>query len=190
MVQTTDIISLTKFDAARRQLRTAIELFFADADPVSTHTLAMSAHQLLHDINRKKKGPTLILDTDTIKDEYRAEWVNTIKRPLNFFKHSDDRGKRKKDIIERLDFKPASNEFVILFSVLAINYLGEKFTDVEQAFWIWIIIQRRHLLTETGKNLIKQSAPFENIEAIRGMRKGDFFKTFLEIGRNYTGHIN
>jgi argininosuccinate synthase len=62
-------IIVTKIEAARRQLNTAIELWFNDGDPVSIHTLASSAHQIIHDLNRRNKGPDLFLDTIFIKEE-------------------------------------------------------------------------------------------------------------------------
>jgi hypothetical protein len=39
-------IVVTKLDAARRQLRTAIHLWFNDGDPVSIHALAFAAYEL------------------------------------------------------------------------------------------------------------------------------------------------
>ncbi len=85
-------ITLTKMEAARRQLRSAIELWFAEGDPVSVHTLAAAAHQIIHDLNRRNKGPDLLRDTKFIKSEYRNEFVSDIKSASNFMKHAD-RGK-------------------------------------------------------------------------------------------------
>ena len=77
-----DTIVVTKIEAARRQLRSAIELWFADADPVSIHTLSAASYQIIHDLNRKNNGSDLLLDTIVIKDEYRREFVNEIRAPL------------------------------------------------------------------------------------------------------------
>jgi hypothetical protein len=41
-------ITISKFDAARRQLNTAITLWFADGDPVAIHTLAYAAYEIIH----------------------------------------------------------------------------------------------------------------------------------------------
>jgi hypothetical protein len=73
---TTTPITVTKLEAARRQLRTAIELWFHSGEPVSIHTLAAAAYQVVHDLNRRKKGPPLLLDNDMIKVEYRREYIN------------------------------------------------------------------------------------------------------------------
>jgi hypothetical protein len=55
-------LSITKLDAARRQLETAITLWFHDADPVSVHTLAMAAHGILRALNKKRGGPPMLGD--------------------------------------------------------------------------------------------------------------------------------
>jgi hypothetical protein len=77
--------TITKLDAARRQLATAIELWFTDGDTVSIHTLAVAAHQLIHDINRKKKGPPLFLDAEFIKPEHKKEFLGILKKGREFF---------------------------------------------------------------------------------------------------------
>jgi hypothetical protein len=47
-------LPVTKLDAARRQLETAITLWFHEADPVSIHALTGAAHNLLCDLNTKQ----------------------------------------------------------------------------------------------------------------------------------------
>ena len=49
-------LTVTKLDAAKRQLETAIRLWFHDAHPVSIDTLAAAALQVLVDINTKRGG--------------------------------------------------------------------------------------------------------------------------------------
>jgi hypothetical protein len=48
-------IRVTKQDAAKRQLETAIGLWFSEGDEVSTHTLATSALKVLHDVGGKQE---------------------------------------------------------------------------------------------------------------------------------------
>ena len=66
-------IRISNLDSARRQLDCAIELWFAEKDIVSVHTLVAAAHQIIHDINRRRGGRDLIFDSLVIKDEYRSE---------------------------------------------------------------------------------------------------------------------
>ena len=44
------LVSVTKFEAARRQLNTAICMLFAGADPIAVHTLLGAASVLLSDL--------------------------------------------------------------------------------------------------------------------------------------------
>lgn len=46
-------IQISKLEAAKRQRDTAIKMWFADGDPVSIHTLAAAAHQIINDVNEK-----------------------------------------------------------------------------------------------------------------------------------------
>jgi hypothetical protein len=46
-------IKISKLDAARRQLDTAIELWFHDGDPISIHTLTSAAFEIIQDLNKK-----------------------------------------------------------------------------------------------------------------------------------------
>lgn len=51
---------VSKLDAAKRQLGTAIRLYFSDGDPVSIHTLTAAAYNILRDVT-KQKGVELML---------------------------------------------------------------------------------------------------------------------------------
>ena len=81
-------ITLTKLDAAKRQLRTAIRLWFEDGDPVSVHALAYAAYEIAHVVSKKRNHTRrdLIYDSLAVKDEYRAEFNISIKKHANFFK--------------------------------------------------------------------------------------------------------
>ena len=46
-------IEITKLESARRQIETAVQLFFNEDDIVSLHTLTAAAHQLLTDLSFK-----------------------------------------------------------------------------------------------------------------------------------------
>jgi hypothetical protein len=67
-------LRIGKLDAARRQLETAIILWFTDGDPVAIHTLAFAAYEIIHVVS-KKRDPNrrdLLFDPLVIKDEYHA----------------------------------------------------------------------------------------------------------------------
>jgi len=62
---------LSKLNVAKRQLETAIKLYFNDNDPVSIHTLACAAREILSDLNEKYNGNPMILSDYVISDEYK-----------------------------------------------------------------------------------------------------------------------
>src|SRR6266478_5939088 len=75
------ILKLKKLDAAQRQLRTAITLWFHDGDPVAIHALAFAAYEVIHTVS-KKRNPyrrDLLFDTLLIKDEYRKDFCIKLK---------------------------------------------------------------------------------------------------------------
>lgn len=81
---------ITKMDAAKRQLDSAVELFLKDFDPISIHTLVAASHGILSDIGRKQgiksilKGHALSL----IKEDKKAEYIKKTNEAQNFFKHA------------------------------------------------------------------------------------------------------
>ena len=50
-------VSVTKLNAAERQLETAILLYFSDKDPVSIHTLCCAAYEVVHALNKRQNSP-------------------------------------------------------------------------------------------------------------------------------------
>lgn len=168
-------ITVTKIEAARRQLRTAIELWFSDADPVSIHTLSAASYQIIHDLNRKNKGPDLLLDTKRIKDEYRREFINEVKNASNFMKHAD---KGNMGLAKTFDFNPKSNEHFIIFAIIGLKYLGENLRVEEIAFERWQMFENPDLMTDAGKALFKQSFTTAQVEMLRSIQKHKFLEAF------------
>jgi hypothetical protein len=94
---------ISKLDAARRQLETAVNLYFHEGDQVSIHTLACNAHEIVKNINRGKGGSPTIKESwkDNIKPEYVKTFYKKIDAARNFFKHS---GKNENESIELAEF--------------------------------------------------------------------------------------
>ena len=95
-----DVLTVTKPDAARRQLRTAIELWFNDGDPVSIHVLAFSAYEIIHTLSRRKGAKNLLYDSSLTKEGARKQVNVALKMAAGFFKHA------QKDPDNSLEFSP------------------------------------------------------------------------------------
>jgi hypothetical protein len=176
MATETSVVSVSKLDAAHAQLRTAITLWFTDGDPISTHALAFAAYEVVHVIS-KKRNPLrrdLLFDTDLIKDEYRSEFNNRIKRYAYFFKHAD----RNHDAV--IDFNPEINHWLILFAVLGRELCGLPASQEESTFLWWSQIHYPELLTEAGHKMIASLLDVKTLNSIRSLSKADFFQALRD----------
>jgi hypothetical protein len=84
-------IHLSKLDAAKRQLETAIQLVFTNGDPVSIHALTCASYEILEAIC-KKQNLNSVLD-EGIENFVRADKKKGVRdkihQPKNFIKHAD-----------------------------------------------------------------------------------------------------
>ena len=135
-------VAITKLEAARRQLRVAISLWFQDGDEVAIHTLACAAHQIIHDINQHRGGRDLLFDSLNFKGEYRKEAVDWLKKDMNFFKHAE------KDPEGVTEFSPMMTELFIMMSLMGLELFGLKHDSTEAAFVIWYGLKNPQILTE------------------------------------------
>jgi hypothetical protein len=171
-------LTITKIDAARMQLATAIEMWFNGDNPVAVHTLACAAYQIIHDLNRKKKGPPLLFDSDYVKDQYRKEAVALLKKQSGFFKHADFR----KNGATEIEFETLTSDGFILFSLVGLRYLGHKSNVYERAFWIWTFIHKPHFMTDEGRKFFFDSVSVNDIEDLRQINKKKFLEYVFEMG--------
>jgi hypothetical protein len=81
---------ITKEESARRELETAIYLFFFEGDEISIHVLASSAAQILTDVCKSKNVKSFrdIL-MEFVNPGYEKEASNKLKEAYNYFKHAD-----------------------------------------------------------------------------------------------------
>ena len=126
-------VTVTKLEAASRQLDTAIHLFFSDGDAVATHTLAVAAANVFADLAehrnagvswRTKIRDDSGLSTKELKRIFHEEW--------NFFKHADH------DPNATLQFNELMSEDFMFMAVLDCGDL-QPTTCPMQAFQIWYI---------------------------------------------------
>jgi hypothetical protein len=80
-------MNISKLEAAQRQMDCAIELYFAERDEVSIHTLAGAAYLVLSDLSK-------VANKDSPVDQYvnpghRKDFEKAVRNSQNFFKHAD-----------------------------------------------------------------------------------------------------
>ena len=131
------ILKIGKLDAARRQLETAVRLYFAESDPVSIHTLTAAAHVVLTDLNKLHTGKTKML-TDLMLSHVREEKRQEVKRLLNeaanFFKHAD------RDSLAVHDFDPAQTEIFLVDACYKFRELTGEVVQVLGVYCTWYML--------------------------------------------------
>src|SRR5664279_4052301 len=102
---------ITKEESARRQIETAIYLFFSEGDEISIHVLASSAAQILADVCKNKNVKSFRdMLIERVNPGYEKYVSDKLKEAYNYFKHAD---RDTDDQLER--FSPGTNA-PLLFS--------------------------------------------------------------------------
>lgn len=125
---------LTKADAARRQIETAIELTFNAGDWVAIHTLVSAANGILTDLC-KIKGVQSSLDEkfdEIIKPEHKGDFRRHMNSYANFLKHADKDANETREI-------PADNrnDIMIFWGILRYRALGSEPSTKMHSFCHW-----------------------------------------------------
>jgi hypothetical protein len=177
--QSDQTISVGKLEAAKRQLRTAIKLWFMEDDPVSIHTLVSAAHELIHTLFKNKGLRGMLFDNDIIKDEHRGEFAKFVKSSATFFKHA------RKDADAVIEFNPLRNYMLLLATTLGLRKIDKTPIGLpEEAFLLWLGIHRPDI-SGVGK-LLEEQLPVEFMENLRATSRRDFFQMFERIKQQTT----
>jgi hypothetical protein len=166
---------VTKLEAARRQLATAIDLWFNEKDTVSSHTLAFAAYEIIDAVTRKMGRTTsLLYDAKYIPEDKREEVKSFVRKSPNFFKHGS------RDPLATIDFRPESTQFFILFSIAGIESINLPRNKHELAFVTWLMVHRRSALNPKGLHFPDHLIPIHNIDELRDVPKKQFLEFCLE----------
>jgi hypothetical protein len=178
MAEPTSVLRVDKLDAAIRQLRTAIWLWFNDGDPVAIHALSFAAYEVIHVVSKKRnpKRRDLLFDSLLIKEEHRSRINMKLKEAAYFFKHAD----RNPDA--ELEFDPELSEGFIIYAICGREQCGAPQSDEESTFlWYWEI--QHPELAEKRRKPLTDVLPIEGVEMIRGLSKREFFEAMTDARR-------
>jgi len=171
---------VTKLDAAERQLKEAIYMVINQRDPISTHTIACSAHQILYDLARKKHISGNI--KDIVPNRKKREWFNILNTPYNFFRHAN------KDTAKKIEFNPTISHFFILDATYLYQELNDRLFYEAALFRLWF---NKHypdyvLKAHTGDRLT------DLMQELKAFFSDEDFKEYLKLikkhGLNYVAH--
>ncbi|MFA5373930.1 MAG: hypothetical protein WC354_07115 [Candidatus Omnitrophota bacterium] len=149
-------IQISKIDAAKRQLDTAINLFFNDADPVSIHTLTSAAYDILVSLAKSQGIPGIIKNSSMIKKEHEKEYLDIINKPQNFFKHSG------KDPKKTLEFSPKSTTFVLWDAVRIYMELTDEKPSNMIVYRNWFFLEHPNYLNDNWKIIYETQRTITN----------------------------
>lgn len=164
-------IKISKIDAARRQILTAIRLYFNHGDIVSMHTLATAAFKITQNI----------CDANPDLPESLTDWVNQLVKPhakklfwsklhetANFFKHAD----QDPDSVH--EFDPEQTENMLFFSVYQYQQITGERTAETWLFSIWYMLQHPQAFN-TPQEMLKLGTE------LFGANKNKFWLEFLPL---------
>lgn len=166
-------IKISKLDAARRQLDSAIRLWFSSDDPVTIHALVWAAYQIIQDINNKKgdKSITLLeLTRSIVKPEHVEDAMRHLRKAMTFFKHAN------RDPHDILEFNPEESEHIMLLAIKGIESLGEQVSDVQRVFILWTNI---HVPEYFDSSTFKDKLSPQVVQQMRSIKKPDFLEAGL-----------
>jgi len=158
-------LKVGKLDAARRQLETAVLLYFNDKDPVSIHTLVCAAHEVIGELNKQAGGTPLMLEGGMIKDEYKEDFKKQVRKAKNFFKHANS------DPDETIDFNPETNEFYLLDACEGYEILTKEKNPYFTIYRGWFFY--------LNPNFLKDQTNFQIIKNKFGNNKAEYFSSML-----------
>jgi hypothetical protein len=169
---------ISKLDAARRQLETAVRLYFHEAEPVSIHTLTAAAYNVLRHITARRGGtPMIIKDqlTQYIRKEYIDQYKMKLNEAENFFKHAD------KDPDDALKFRPVQTDLLLWDGCQKYRELTSEAVPMLTLFITWYVLNNPELyiLPPEAKDLARKLQT-----SYKGFSRKQFFAEVLPLVSN------
>jgi hypothetical protein len=163
-------IKISKFEAARRQLRMAIRLLFEGADPVPIHTLIGASSIVLSDLI-EKKVPDRSWDhfARQANNISASEYFRVMREAQNFLKHAKD------DPDAMFDFDPTDTESLAFCAVMNSGELGPLSME-ESVLQLWYIACHDPQLEDS-------QSPYKEALELFGDLRGAPRQQRLEAGR-------
>ncbi|MBV8210127.1 MAG: hypothetical protein JO133_08705 [Burkholderiaceae bacterium] len=170
-------IRLTKLDAARRQLDTALDLIFADRDPASIHTLVGAASTIISNLT-EKGGSNVSWDRFAQQANKLApgEYFRIMRAPQNFLKHAES------DPDAGWDLDPDHALCLAFWAVMNLGNFGEL-TMQESVFQLWF-------LATHAPDLDRDLPPYRQTRSVFGDLRGKPYPEQLAAARRVLAELD
>ena len=167
--------TITKIDAAERQIRTAIRVFFEDIDMVSVVTLARAGAEILRALGRRQGIRDKLLDSEIIAEGKGREYRAWIRREQNFLKHAD------RDPDATFEFRRDVVPLTLFFAVDLLWRVGERDVPETRAFNGWFLAAYPELIIEEYRDEAAARAfPSSDKESI--LHRINVLRSFEAVG--------
>ena len=174
-------IKVTKLDAAKRQLETSVRIYFSNGDPVSIHTLAAAAYNIIRDVNKKRGGKPMLLKEELIdtyvKPEYQKLMREKINKSENFFKHAD------LDHEDNIDFSPRETELFMLDAISHYYSLTGEDPPFFKIYRFWYMINNAQMFNLP--NEIQNIMQGHDAEYMKLLGKNGYYNSVLPFVMRY-----
>jgi len=134
--------TVTKLQAAQRQLSVAIRLFFNRADPLAIHSLVSAAYQIVWDLAKTRAATSIVKGNARIRPEKQQEWERILNRAQSFLKHAD------RDSLDTLDFDPEITRFFLFDAIVLYCQLTSSPFHEGTVYMTWFALKYQDLLLD------------------------------------------
>ena len=164
---------ITKIDAAKIQIDTAIRMLFNADNPIPIHTLSMAGFRILRDIAKNKKSSLYEKIEFMIKPEMMGEFWKLIQKYANFIKHAD---KDPEGSIN--NFNEEINDSILFLASLYYQDVGCKLTPEMLTITVWYSALHPDFIIENTSSEYKSQ-----VDVVKKTLIGKSRKEQLNIGK-------
>src|SRR5688572_29928973 len=149
-MDTAECFTISKTDAAKRQLETAVRLFIHDRDPCSIHTLAAAAYNIVRDLRQSLGLSPLLLVKEIAVHHFGHDSKAEFNRTENYLKHAD------RDVNDELDIDPEQALLLIWDGARGLAELTGKWSPLLRVYDEWYRATHPNIVGQTWLGFIAQ----------------------------------
>lgn len=168
-------VTLTKVEAARQQMRAAIELWFR-GDHVPAQALAYAAYEIVHRYCKRNGVHGLIYDTKVIADKKQRNEINLVLKDVpNWIKHAeiDQEFEGTKTLV------PMHTQLFLMVSCIGLMRTKTiKLRAHEAALIYWHVMHHADWFPE---KIVINSVPPDKDQEFRKLAPEHFLPAFLNF---------
>jgi hypothetical protein len=168
------LLRLPKIEAARRQIESAIWLWFADADMVSVRTLTVAAHRLILELTELWGVTVFPFSGAYVASDFEEDRKSAKPDAESYFKNAKES--------ETYELCEAWTELYLLDAVIAYTNLVDNHcgSALMSTFVLRLGVQRQELFAHGVFSLLEQSlSEYFNLERLQQLNKMEFLSDFL-----------